>query len=229
MYIFGGSSYDVVPLNDLWEFDTIEIKWKKLGPFGNEKCWPAPRSGHTIVGDPNFLRNHPSTTNDQTNNNKNNNSNIRSRFLLYGGGQWNRRSWTSPFTDLHEYDVESGCWKNIVPIGKVIPDTNTFCGAVLVFNSLYLFGGGSNSNGNISPSVWRMDLIQKTWSLIPNLKADRDSFQLALFNDFRCFLVGGHVGWANDDWRTAPQEIIFEYARNLLKIYQQSNQLLKFI
>lgn len=49
MYVFGGSSVEVEPLNDFFELDTETLTWRDLSLVSKETK-PTPRSGNSIFG-----------------------------------------------------------------------------------------------------------------------------------------------------------------------------------
>ena len=80
IYVFGGSSTEVTPMSDFWEFNTVTMKWRDIGSIAIGSV-PPPRSGHSMIS-------------------------IGNLVCVFGGAVWSKaEGWKSHYNDLHVFDT----------------------------------------------------------------------------------------------------------------------------
>jgi len=100
IYIFGGSSDQTLPLNDLHIFDTDTMTWSQ--PVIKGSC-PYPRSGHGFVA-------------------------IGKKAFVFGGGQWkpDNYAWSNMSNEIFMLDTEKMEWTKILQRGHLPPSKPIF-------------------------------------------------------------------------------------------------------
>eukprot|EP00027_Filamoeba_sp_ATCC50430_P005833 CAMPEP_0168549162 /NCGR_PEP_ID=MMETSP0413-20121227/4953_1 /TAXON_ID=136452 /ORGANISM="Filamoeba nolandi, Strain NC-AS-23-1" /LENGTH=332 /DNA_ID=CAMNT_0008579525 /DNA_START=441 /DNA_END=1439 /DNA_ORIENTATION=- len=136
IYIFGGSSEAVKPMNDLWEYDTEANCWTNLTDQMKGSI-PPPRSGHTMVS-------------------------LGNRLFVYGGAVWTGEEWTEYKTDFHVYNIETREW--IRPDLKGVPfNTSIFCASLTLSDTfVWIIGGGSCHSHTVLEEIRLLDTVQWT-------------------------------------------------------------------
>jgi len=168
IYIFGGSDFNVTPLNDLHVFNTDTLTWTKIQGKGTP---PSPRSGHSCVA-------------------------LGSMIYFFGGAQWNAKlnKWNSKSNEIFMFDTIETKWTKINALGKV-PLVSTFAAMVAVGRSIYIIGGGRSDGDFVSNSCYIFDTITWAWSSV-NISGHfsaKDCITATVYGS-NVFLFGGFCG-----------------------------------
>ena len=134
-YLFGGQSGD--RLNELKCLNYTTLTWSTISPIKDMEI-PDPRDGHTTVAFRNFL-------------------------IVYGGaGAFNSALHTRTCSPLlHILDTQDLHWKIYKPLGR-LPDPRRNHGAVIIGNSMIVYGG-INNNSEVLDDFQAVNIDQMQW------------------------------------------------------------------
>lgn len=182
LYVFGGIDATFATHNDLWAFGIGSRRWKQLTADGDPSA-PPPRhvaqAGRTAAG---------------------------GVLTLYGGEGLDPEVGFTVLPDTWQYDLATGAWHEVSPLGDIEPPRNYGVAAV-IDDAVYLQGGDVPGGGagcgapfpqNPTEQLWRFDQAAGSWQQLqprgdplPALKRHaavvvRDSMYVVSGWDFQC-------------------------------------------
>ena len=154
---WGGKQPSVVLSSELWSFDVNTRRWEHLGNGDTGQLWPPKRYCPALTA-------------------------WGGKLYLWGGRDTQDRR-PQFYNDLWEYDPEQAGWKQLsanqpggVSQQSTLPIARYAMGHAQVDGHWYIFGGFGSERGN-SPQLndlWRLDLRDKTWTLVEPHDGSKD-------------------------------------------------------
>lgn len=179
MYIFGGMYKDSNPggldklifLNDLHALET-EGGALAWSKIPQKGDIPTPRCGHRMVAFGHLL-------------------------VLFGGGCGEQ--WDLKFSDIYVFDTTTNVWTKPKIVGKAPVCTFTVAFSAGVF--LFIFGGQSLNDNNLTNELYCLDTVSLTWSLLVPTGDKPGARDMASGNivGSSMYMFGGYCGTAIDN------------------------------
>jgi len=179
MYLFGGmykesrnGSDHLVFLNDMHCLDYSTAELK-WQKVNQLGEVPSPRCGHRLLA-------------------------FGHRLILFGGGfgeQWDRK-----YSDVHVFDTNTNIWTKPKVSGSA--PVCTFTVAFAVGNFMFIFGGQSLADNNLTNSLYCLDTVSLEWTLMDtgiNVPSQRDMASGNVVGN-NMIMFGGYHGMAVDSW-----------------------------
>jgi N-acetylneuraminic acid mutarotase len=177
MYIFGGMYKDSSAGSDKLIFLNDMYALETDGPLRWERIQqrgnaPTPRCGHRMVVFGNML-------------------------VLFGGGCGEQ--WDSKFSDVYVFDTTTNEWTKPKITGQAPVCTFTVTFAAGVF--LFVFGGQSLHDNNLTNELYCLDTVSLTWSNLSTTGVKPKERDMASGNvvDNSMYMFGGYCGTAIDN------------------------------
>jgi len=177
MYIFGGMYKDTTPgadklvfLNDMHVLETAE-QIPKWTRIPQKGAVPTPRCGHRMVAFGHLL-------------------------VLFGGGCGEQ--WDSKFADVYVFDTTTNEWTKPKVVGQAPVCTFTVAFSAGVF--LFIFGGQSLHDNNLTNDLYCLDTVSMAWSTLVaagDKPGARDMASGNIVNN-EMYMFGGYCGAAID-------------------------------
>jgi len=174
MYIVGGSSQTVTPLNDVHCFNLDTLQWEELQTTSIKDQMPQPRSGHSIAA-------------------------VGENIFLFGGGVWDREhsAWVKKFNDLFSLNTQTLEWKKLDTDG-VVPTASKFASVFSIDHHIIIAGGASVYDDEVTGDTYILDTVTLTWKKAPVKLAEKvDSASIALCGN-RAYMFGGYCRGEKD-------------------------------
>ena len=111
-------------------------------------------------------------------------STTNSRYFVLGGLD------AAFLTDAYEYDLSFGTWSGISPL----PVPSGYAGSAHANDKIFLFSGGSLSNGNPNGATQIYDYITDTWTTGSPMPVPSANFATGIYKDSLVYFVGGNIG-----------------------------------
>jgi len=185
MYIFGGMYKDstgnndkLVFLNDMFCLDTT-TKPLRWTRVNQRGDVPAPRCGHRLLA-------------------------LGSRLILFGGGCGEQ--WDMKYSDVHVFNPETNTWLRPKIQGQAPVCTFTVAFVLGVF--LFVFGGQSLLDNNLTNDLYVLDTVSMEWSKLQAQNPYPSPRDMASGNvvDNNMHMFGGYCGSAIDNFFTLQMD-----------------------
>jgi len=179
MYMFGGMFKETVYgvdrlvfLNDMHVLDTSNDQLRWT-KIAQKGELPSPRCGHRMIP-------------------------FGKKLVLFGGGcgeQWDKK-----FADIHVFDTTTSIWTKPVVTGSAPVCTFTAAFAMGVF--MFVFGGQSLYDNNLTNDLYALDTVALTWTKVQAENAYPSARDMASGNVIgnNMYMFGGYCGAAIDSW-----------------------------
>jgi len=175
MYIIGGSSQTVVPLNDVHCFNLETLQWEELQTFAiDEEHALTPRSGHSMAA-------------------------VGDNIFLFGGGVWDREqsTWVKKYNDLHCLNTNSLEWTKLDTYGA-IPTVSKFTSILSIDHHILIAGGASIYDDEVTGDTYILDTVTLRWKKAPaKLVQKVDGASICLCGN-RAYMFGGYCRGEKD-------------------------------
>jgi N-acetylneuraminic acid mutarotase len=199
IYLIGGfGTTSNVPISDVHIYDIAAKSWSDAAPL------PAPRGGHAAVVLDGKIHvfgggNSQTTLADHTMYDPASDtwtdlaplprSEGSPAGAVLGGSIYaiGGRSGRSDFGDVYIYDAAADVWSD----GPAIDPRGT-AGAVVMCNTIYLFGGESQAQNAVLSDVLRLDVASGTWEALTPMPTARNFARAVLMGD-AVYVVGGSL------------------------------------
>jgi N-acetylneuraminic acid mutarotase len=176
MYIFGGMYKDtaagadkLIFLNDMHVLETAGGQLKWI-KINQKGAIPTPRCGHRMVAFGHLL-------------------------VMFGGGCGEQ--WDMKFSDVYVFDTTTNEWMKPKVSGHAPVCTFTVAFAAGVF--LFVFGGQSLNDNNLTNELYCLDTVSMTWTtLVAGEKPGQRDMASGNIIDSNMYMFGGYCGTAID-------------------------------
>jgi len=179
MYLFGGMYKDstgandkLVFLNDMYTLDTTSTPLRWARVHQRGDI-PPPRCGHRLMA-------------------------LESRLILFGGGCGEQ--WDLKYADVHVYNPSSNTWQRPKITGQAPVCTFTVAFVLGVF--LFVFGGQSLYDNNLTNDLYVLDTVSMEWTKLVAQNPYPSPRDMASGNvvDNVMYMFGGYCGSAIDNF-----------------------------
>jgi len=189
MYIFGGMYKDttgsndkLVFLNDMYVLESA-VKPHRWSRINQRGDIPARRCGHRLLA-------------------------LGSRLVLFGGGCGEQ--WDMKYSDVHVFNPDTNTWQRPKIQGQAPVCTFTVAFVVGVF--LFVFGGQSLHDNNLTNDLYVLDTVSMEWTKLHaqnTYPSPRDMASGNVVNNMM-HMFGGYCGSAIDNFYMLQMDPILE-------------------
>jgi len=190
MYIFGGMYKDsstnngdkLIFLNDMYCLETESTPMRWTQVKQNGKV-PAPRCGHRLLA-------------------------LGSKLVLFGGGCGEQ--WDMKYSDVHIFNPQTNTWVRPKIQGHAPVCTFTVAFVLGVF--LFVFGGQSLYDNNLTNDLYILDTVSMEWNKIQAQNGSPSPRDMASGNvvENNMYMFGGYCGQAIDSLYVLQMDPILE-------------------
>jgi len=131
---------------------------------------------------------------------------LGNRLILFGGGCGEQ--WDLKYSDVHVFDPETNCWTRPKIQGHAPVCTFTVAFVLDVF--VFVFGGQSLNDNNLTNDLYVLDTVSMEWSKLEPQNPYPSPRDMASGNvvDNNMHMFGGYCGSAIDNFYTLQMDPI---------------------